>query len=32
MDVRRAQTFTFITFHCLLEASNLTKEKADIAV
>ena len=32
MGVRRAQTFTFIIFHCLLGFSNWTKEKADIAV
>ena len=32
MDVRCAQTFAFITFHCLLGASNWTKENADLAV
>ena len=32
MGVRRAQTFTFITFHCLLGVSNWTKENADFVV
>ena len=32
MGVRRAQTFAFITFHCLLGASNWTKENTDFAV
>ena len=31
MGVRRALTFAFITFHCLLGASNWTKENADFA-
>ena len=32
MGVRRAQTFPFITFHCLLGASKWTKENANFAV
>ena len=32
MGVRRAQTFDFIPVHCLLGASNWTKENADFAV
>ena len=32
MGVRRAQTFPFVTFHCLLGASKWTKENADFAV
>ena len=32
MGVRRAQTFLFITFHCLLGASKWTKGNADFAV
>ena len=32
MGVRGAQTFAFITVHCLLGASNWTKENADFAV
>ena len=32
MGVRRAQTFAFITFICLLGASNWTKDNADFAV
>ena len=32
MGVRHAQTFPFITFHCLLGASKWTKENADFAV
>ena len=29
---RRAQTFAFITYHCLFGASNWTKENAEFAV
>ena len=32
MGVRRAQTFAFITFLCLLGASNWTEVNADFAV
>ena len=32
MGVRRAQTITFITFHCLLGAGKWTKENPDFAV
>ena len=32
MGVRRAQTFAFITSHCLLWASNWTNQNADFAV
>ena len=32
MGVRRAQTFAFIKFLCLLGAGNWTKENADFAV
>ena len=32
MGVRRAQTFRFITFHCLLGASKWTNENAAFAV
>ena len=32
MGARRAQTFAFITFHCLLGASKWTNENADFAV
>ena len=32
MGVRRAQTFPFNTFHCLLGASKRTKENADFSV
>ena len=32
MGVRRAQTFAFITYICLLGASNWIKENADFAV
>ena len=32
MGVRRAQTFPFITFHCLLGASKWTKENTYFAV